>query len=325
MGEARLALPYLERCLSLRQRVLGREDPSTLIAQNSLARAYLAAGAPDLALPLYEEAWRQKKAMLGLDHPETLKALDNLAVGCSSANRLDRSALLFEEALKLREKKLGRDHPDTLQTVANLGVNYRDAGRLSDALLLLGEAYRASGTIPTLHWVGAQLLDCYAKAGRLAEAAALLQRLLADARKSLPKDSPKHAEVLAQYGSILLQAKAFGEAEPLLRECLAIREAAERDAWTTFDTRSLLGGALLGQGRHAEAEPLLRRGYEGMMAREKAIPPRGATRVTEALDRLIELYAATNRPDEAKRWQAERTKYPRDAIPQAVGSQAEKK
>jgi serine/threonine protein kinase len=325
MGETRLALPYLERCLSLRQKVLGREDPSTLNAQNSLARAYLAAGEPDLALPLYEEAWRLKKAKLGLDDPDTLKALDNLAVGCSSANRLDRSALLFEEALKLREKKLGRDHPDTLQTVANLGVNYKDAGRLSDALRLLGEAYRASGTIPALRWVGVQLLDCYAKANQPAEAAALLQRLLADAHRSLPKDGPQLAEILAKYGSILLRAKAFGEAEPLLRECLAIREAAEPDAWTTFYTRSLLGRALLGQQRHTEAEPLLRQGYEGMKAREKAIPPRGATRVPEALDRLIELYATTNRPNEVSKWQAVRAKYPRDATPQVVGSQAEER
>jgi hypothetical protein len=34
---------------------------------------------------------------------------------------------------------------------------------------------------------------------------------------------------------------------------------------------------------------------------------------------------ATSRPDEVSKWQAERAKYPRDSIPQAVGSQAEKK
>jgi non-specific serine/threonine protein kinase/serine/threonine-protein kinase len=190
---------------------------------------------------------------------------------------------------------------------------------------LLEEAYRAGRSIPALRWVGLQLLDCYAKAGRSGEAAALSRELLADARTSLAGDSPRLAGMLAQYGSILLQAKAFAGAEPLLRECLALRETAEPDAWTTFDTRSLLGGALLGLGRHAEAEPLLRRGYEGMKARAKSIPPQGATRVPEALDRLIELYAATNRPDEAKKWQAERAKYPRAATPRAVGLQAGKK
>jgi hypothetical protein len=121
--------------------------------------------------------------------------------------------------------------------------------------------------------------------------------------------------MLAQYGSILLQGKAFAEAEPLLREGLAIREKVEPDAWNTFNTRSLLGGALLGRKKYAEAEPLLRRGYEGMKAREKSIPPPAVTRLPEALDRLIELSTATNRPDEVKMWQAERARYDKGPTP----------
>jgi hypothetical protein len=49
-----------------------------------------------------------------------------------------------------------------------------------------------------------------------------------------------------------------------------------------------------------------------MKAREQTIPQQGGAewRVPEALDRLIELYTALHKPDEAKKWQAERTKYP---------------
>jgi hypothetical protein len=47
-----------------------------------------------------------------------------------------------------------------------------------------------------------------------------------------------------------------------------------------------------------------------MKAREKTIPTQGATNIPEALDRLIELYTATNKPEEVKKWQAERAKYP---------------
>ena len=65
----------------------------------------------------------------------------------------------------------------------------------------------------------------------------------------------------------------------------------------------------------AEAEPLLLKGYEGMKQREKTIPPPGATRIPEALDRLIGLYTATDKPDEATKWRAERAKYPNVAPP----------
>src|SRR5262245_30651291 len=62
----------------------------------------------------------------------------------------------------------------------------------------------------------------------------------------------------------LLEQKKWAEAEPLLRQSLAIRANVQPDAWTTFNTRSLLGGALLGRKGYAEAEPLLLAGYRGL-------------------------------------------------------------
>ncbi len=50
-----------------------------------------------------------------------------------------------------------------------------------------------------------------------------------------------------------------------------------------------------------------------MKARAKAIPPAASPRLPEALDRLIELYAATNKPEEVKKWRAERARYEKDA------------
>src|SRR5262249_51980171 len=92
-------------------------------------------------------------------------------------------------------------------------------------------------------------------------------------------------------------------AEPLLRECLASRVNQRPDDWTTFYTRSLLGGALLGQKKFTEAEPLLLQGYEGMKQREARIPaPSRTADVTEALERLAQLYTAWGKPGEAARW-----------------------
>lgn len=154
---------------------------------------------------------------------------------------------------------------------------------------------------------------------------ALITEQEAEARRTLSIDSPQLAGALAVNGLALLQVKAFTDAEPLLRECLAIRTKAEPDAWTTFNTRSMLGGDLLGQKNYAEAKPLLLQGYAGMKAREKSIPPQGVIRIPEALDRLIELYTATNKPDEVQKWQAERAKYPRDAKPQPKEPKQEEK
>jgi hypothetical protein len=114
----------------------------------------------------------------------------------------------------------------------------------------------------------------------------------------------------------LLKQSKYSDAEPLLVRALATREKAVPDDWTTFNTRSLLGAALLGQQKYTEAEPLLLAGYEGLRKRETMIPPQGSTRIPEAIDRLIDLYTATNKLDEAKKWQVERAKYPAEqALP----------
>jgi hypothetical protein len=149
---------------------------------------------------------------------------------------------------------------------------------------------------------------CDAKQGE--KAATILKEFVAGQRKRFPKEDPRFAGLLAQVSLDLLKCDQFAAAEEMLRECLAIREKKEPEAWTTFNTMSMLGGSLLGQKKYAEAEPLLVKGYEGMKAREKNIPPQRATRLPEALDRLIELYTATNKPDEVKKYRELRAKYP---------------
>jgi tetratricopeptide (TPR) repeat protein len=309
-GKLDLALPLLEETLKLMKEKLGADHPTTLHSMENLAAAYRDAGKLDLALPLLEETLKLMKEKLGADHPDTLNCMNNLGTAYWRLKRLDQSIPLFEEALKLSEKKLGRQHPDTLRAAANLGVTYKDAGRVQEALVLLEEAYAASKQHPQLRWVVQPLLEAYAMAGQPTEnAKRVVADMLADARKQFPKDSPQLAGQLAVAGRTLLQLQAFAEAEPLLRECWTLYQQKAPDAWFTFVTQSLLGGSLLGQKKYAEAEPLLLKGYEGMKQREKTIPLQGKTRLPEAVERLVQLYEATGKKDEAARWRTEVERY----------------
>jgi hypothetical protein len=74
----------------------------------------------------------------------------------------------------------------------------------------------------------------------------------------------------------------------------------------------MLGEALLGQQKYSAAEPLLLQGYEGMKQREAQIPePVKITRLTEATERIVQLYEATRQPEKARAWRAK--------LPQAKG------
>jgi hypothetical protein len=87
------------------------------------------------------------------------------------------------------------------------------------------------------------------------------------------------------------------------------RFEAERQALALMDhpniAKSLLGGALLGQKQYAAAEPLLKEGYEGLKQRAAKIPPANKVRLIEALERLVRLFVATGKNDEAAKWRTE--------------------
>ena len=314
-GKLELALPLLEETLALMKVKLGPGHQTTLTCMNNLASCYRNAGKLDLALPLYEETLSLRKTNLGPDHPDTLTSMNSLAAGYWSAGKLNRSIPLLEEALKLRIVKSGTDDAETWRVRANLGVNYRDAGRLADAVPLLEAARRASREHPFLRPYAAELLAAYMRARQFDKATALAKELLAEGRAAMPPDSPQLSGLLAQMGSTFLDLEEWAEAEPILRECLAMREKVEPEAWRTFNTKSMVGATLLGQKKYAEAEPLLKAGYDGMKQRVDKIPPQAKNYLVAALDRLIALAEATGNADDLKKRQEEKAMLRPAAIP----------
>jgi hypothetical protein len=83
-----------------------------------------------------------------------------------------------------------------------------------------------------------------------------------------------------------------------------LREKKDPDGWNTFQTQSLLGAALLGQQKYAEAEPLLIKGYEGLKQHEAKIPTPLKRYLTEAGQRVVRLYDGWGKPEEAAKWRA---------------------
>jgi hypothetical protein len=134
---------------------------------------------------------------------------------------------------------------------------------------------------------------------RRGETATLFRAALESARKN-PTDRETLATALADSGRSRIAAGDWNTADAQLREARAIREAEKPQHWVTAEVRSLLGGALMGEKKTAEARPLLRSGYEGMARAAATIPRVDRPRLGEALDRLIAAGEAA--------WKAERAK-----------------
>jgi tetratricopeptide (TPR) repeat protein len=182
-----------------------------------------------------------------------------------------------------------------------LGSSYLDLGEAALAVkqyeraLALREAWLGPNHPDTVACRN-QLAIAYRLAGRFTEAGRLYDQNL---------DSPDHAATLAVRAALLLSQKKPVEAELKLRECLAIRQKLQPDDWTTFDTKSMLGEALLEQKKYADAEPLLLAGYEGLKQRAAKIPSQEKAYLTKALERLEQLYEAWGKKDKAAQWSKE--------------------
>jgi hypothetical protein len=100
----------------------------------------------------------------------------------------------------------------------------------------------------------------------------------------------------------MVEHQKFQEAEPHARECLNIRAKIMTDHWLRYNAMSLLGGALGGQGKHEEAEPLLLAGYRGMHQRRDKIPGLGRIRLNQAMQRIVRLYETWDKPELAAEW-----------------------
>ena len=147
-----------------------------------------------------------------------------------------------------------------------------------------------------------QLAGVLRDQNKLAEAEAAYREELAVERKLSGNESLSVANSLAEMTRFFLAQGKDAEAEPLARECLAIREKKTPHQWLTFTSQCLLGRALLGQKKFTEAEPLLLSSYEGMKQMEEKIPAGGRAWLKEALERLVQLYDATGRSEQAAEW-----------------------
>jgi len=313
------AITLLEQVRDAFAKTGGADHPDTLTTLNNLAMAYQDAGRLPEAIALFEQVRDASVKKPGADHPSTLITLNNLAAAYQYAGRLPEAIAVFEQVRDAQIKKLGAGHADTVTTLHNLAMAYLFAGSLSKAVAHLEQAATGIAKLKFRHRFAGRIIGdtilAYEAAGQLDKVEGWRRQWLVVVKENSGANSPAYAGELAALGLNLLKQKKWFAAEPLLRESLGIREKTEPNAWTTFNTQSMLGGSLLSQKKYKDAEPLLLKGYEGMKAREKTIPPQAVTRIPEALDRLIELYTATDKPEEAKKWRAERAKYPNVAPP----------
>jgi hypothetical protein len=319
-GKLDRALPLFEVAAAKRKAVLGDLHRETLISMSNLGGLYRLQGKLNLALPLLKETLEKFQATLGPDHTDTLQCVVNLALAYQRAGKLDLAVPLLEGVLDKTRPQAGPNHPNTVTAMHNLGVAYYAAGKLDKALPLLAEVLarrealngpkdprtlQSKEDLRHVLTVAADKALAHINSQRYAEAEPLLEAWLAVQRPRLPADDPQWVFNLKQLGESRLMQKKYANAEEPLREGLAVLLEKQPSSVARFETASLLGAALAGQKKYAEAEPLLLDAARAALANADQLTPDTRKVAVAAVQRLIDLYAAWDRPDDAARWRKE--------------------
>lgn len=307
-GRIEEALALYQQVLELLRGTLGPDHPHTLTTMSNLASAYMSAGRLEEALPLLEQTLELARNKFGPQHPSTLLSMNNLAHAYQSAGRLQEALPLYEQALELMRAALGPEHRYTLGGMYNLAVAYQSAARLEEALPLFEEVAVAMERCDFQHESAGPILGnvitVLEHAARLAEAEGWRRKWLAHVGRQSGTDSAAYAAELALLAANLLAQQKYAEAEESLRACLAIREQQAPGHWGIFVARSMLGEALAGQQRLAEAEPLLLAAHQGLVGQAANLPEQvRAQRLRESAQRVARLYRALGNDQAAADWE----------------------
>jgi tetratricopeptide (TPR) repeat protein/tRNA A-37 threonylcarbamoyl transferase component Bud32 len=314
------AVPLLERVLQAREAHHGPDHPDTLTTRNNLAATYAELGRSDDAARLLVLNLRLGEAKHGLDHPSTLSTRNNLAAVTSTLGRRTDAARILEEVYKDREALHGPDHPATLTARNNLAVVYGQLGRIAKEIRLQKENLKLAvdrygpdhpHSVSAMH----QLASAYLVNRNADAAVSLLRDYIAAQRRKLAPDDPEFALKLLQIGWQLLTSGQPAAAEGFLREYLAVRLKNEPNTWNSFTAQATLGWALVDQKKYAEAEPLLKAGFDGMRTWEKVFRPVDRALMATAATGLAQICDDAGRSDEAKKWRDAAARYAEVAPP----------
>ena len=261
---------------------LGPDHLNTLRAMDNVAWNDYLQGDAAIGLPIAEEAVRRFRATLGTRNINTISAMDTLAWIYEDLGQLDKAVPLFEEIRQCTRETHGTEDGRFTYCMASLAHAYMEVGRMDEARQLL--------------------------------AAALALSRAANATLAIGRD-------LAFASEVCLREKDFAGAEKLLRAAPGIEDEGNREVPMVDWARSLLGEALVGQGKFAEAEPVLTDAYVRLVKLAPIVTFRNQqTLLSEAKDRVVQLYVAWGKPEKAEEWRKVDLSKAGAVVPKGVGT-----
>ncbi len=263
VGDLDSARVHLERALELERAQSPVDEGGLAYALEKLASVYQAQDRLGDARSAIDEAVRLAHRAFGDDGAGMAIALVADAELLGAEGRYEEAETAFRKAIVILERQFGAENRETLSAMNNLAILLASRGQLSEAESLhrriLDARIRSNGensqsTAESLQNLAAILNQ----EGKYEEAEELLGRASDIFRRTLLPGNQLVAYPLLTQADIRLHRRDFHGAEKSAREASRILHGALPEGhWITAVADCRLGRALAGQGRVAEARPLI--------------------------------------------------------------------
>lgn len=292
-----------------RKRTLGAEHISTLNSIHNMGAVAKLRGDLVSARIYLEQALEGKKRVFELGHPSVASALGQLTGLCYKEGNLAEAERHARESYTIYNNWYGAEHTRTLQAQNNIARLQLDRGEYGGAEETLRAALaicrqRFADEHQLTDRVTSNLVDALQAQNRHEEAEPLCQQLVAARRKRLPEKHEAIGRALFMLATSQVENSNIPLATETLDECEDVQgNHYPPEHWLFSAIKSMRGIIAVRQGDYAVGEEMLLASYDALNAGFERIPIAfRALQYGLARKRIISLYEAWGRPDDAQEW-----------------------
>ena len=277
----------------------GPESPKVLDTRSYLAELYSRVGSTE-AEPTYRDLIALSKKVRGEHHSETLVLQGNFAKHLQREQRQEEAIKILFEVHTGQAKLHGDAHRQTLITVSNLAQCLADVGRVDEAIDLCQAGLRVSDEengeqSPTSLFLNYTLGIILRKTDRIEETERALKRTV-ELHKKVNGEAASttwtcEAQLISHYINTGKYQTAIDLSEAMRDR--GVKQYGESNA-RIVEINYNVGRSFLQLGDFGKAETNLLAAAEH--ANRRWLP--------DIKRRLVEVYEATGRPDEAEKWRS---------------------
>ena len=279
LDDAARAIPLFRRAVDLKRSAPGDNRESILISLNKLSESEAQLGDLMAATVTQTEVVELAADLLGTENPRYAAWLGNLANMHADMGDLVSAEAMMRDALQIDRRVRSPDDDQMPTRINNLATILVDLERCQEALPLHEESIalrrrllgEPSAEVAIALGNYASALSC---AGRYGEAEAAATAALRMATDVFGADHQRTATIRLRLGEVLMSTGRAPEAEPLLRQSVAVFAAIDPLYFRTGGARAQLGEVLLMLGREEEGVEELEAGYSILAGTVRADVPR---------------------------------------------------